>query len=213
MVLNTGQWVVIIVAAVLILGYILGYYSNRRIAQRTLSWLHQGLSSLGDVSVGEKLPGMATGGRLEVTHAAAPLKSVEAIYLLAPRENLIFWIFNLLQGRSDEFIIWVSYQAKPDQSIEVARKGDRQFVKRLQATDKPKLILRDAIGNLQIGVEEIPLATLPDKVIGFVQRYKQSILRLALRPDKPHLFLRLNSHLMQTGSCAELFAALAILVE
>ena len=32
--LNTGQWVVIIVAGVLILGYIMGYFYNRQRAEQ-----------------------------------------------------------------------------------------------------------------------------------------------------------------------------------
>ena len=125
--LNTGQWVVIIVCSVLILGYILGYFYNRQRAEQIFRWLKLGLSSLGEVSLGEKLPGMATGGRLEVSQASAPLKKVEAVYLLAPRENILFWIFHMLQGRSDELVVWVNYQSRPEQSVEVARKGDRQF--------------------------------------------------------------------------------------
>ncbi len=121
--LNLGQWVVIIIAAILILGYILGYYYNRQRAEQIFIWLKQGLSTLGEVSLGEKLPGMATGGRLEVNQAAAPLKRVEAVYMLAPRENLLFLIFHLLQGRGDELIVWINYQSKPEQCVEVARRG------------------------------------------------------------------------------------------
>ena len=141
-------------AAILILGYILGYLYNRQRAEQIFKWLKQGLSTLGEVSLGEKLPGMATGGRLEVNQAAAPLKRVEAVYLLAPRENLLFWVFHLLQGRSDELIVWINYQSKPEQSVEVARKGDRQFAKRLNDKEKPALSMVDEIHGLQFAAEE-----------------------------------------------------------
>src|SRR4030067_1137916 len=129
--LNTGQWVVLIVCGVLIFGYIRGYYYNRQRAEKILNWLRQGLSTLGEVTIGQKLPGMATGGRLEVNQASAPLKRVEAVYLMAPRENLLFLLFHLIQGKGDELIVWVNYQSKPQQCLEVARKGDRPFEKRL----------------------------------------------------------------------------------
>src|SRR4030042_2903242 len=108
--LNTGQWVVLILAGVLILGYILGYFANRQRAEHIVTWLRKGLSALGTVTAGEKIPGMATGGRLEVNQASAPFKRVEAVYLLAPRDNLLFLIFHLLQGRGDELIVWISTQ-------------------------------------------------------------------------------------------------------
>ncbi len=213
MVLNTGQWVVVIIAGVLILGFILGYYSNRQKAEKMFSWLHLGLATLGEVSRGAKLPGMVTGGRMEVKQAASPFKSVEAVYLLAPRENLIFWFFSLLQGRSDQVIIWINYQSKPNQTIEVARKGDGQFAKRLHSTEKPPLALQESIGNLQVAIEQQADSSVTGKVLAFVQQNRQSIVRLALRPEKPHLFLRINSHLAGFGTSAELFKELALLGE
>ena len=206
--LNTGQWVVIVIAGVLIFGYILGYYYNRQRAIQIFAWLKQGLSSLGEVTPGAKLPGIATGGRLEVNQATSPLKRVEAVYLLAPRENLLFLIFHLLQGRGDELIVWVNYQSKPDQSVEVARRGDRQFEKRLKDTGKPVLSMVEGIHGLKVAIESKPGALVADKVQAFIRRYPSSIIRLALRPDKPHLYLRINLRIMHSGPAAEFFAQL-----
>jgi len=206
--LNTGQWVVIVIAAVLIFGYILGYYFNRQRAEQIFKWLKQGLSSLGDVTPGEKLPGMATGGRLEVNQAAAPFKRVEAVYLLAPRENPLFLIFHLLQRRGDELVVWVNYQSKPEQCIEVARKGDRQFEKRLHDTEKPALSMVEDIHGLQVAEETIPGALPAGKVQSFLANYPSSVIRLAIRPDKPHLYLRTNLRIMNRTSAVDFFASL-----
>jgi hypothetical protein len=206
--LNIGQWAVIIVCGVLILGYILGYYSNRQRAQQIYRWLKQGLSTLGEVTLGDKLPGMATGGRLEVNQPAAPLKRVEALYLLAPRENLIFLLFNLFQGRGDELVVWVNYQSKPEQSIEVARRGDRQFQKRLNDTQKPALSMQEGIRNLQIAIQEKPGDLLSGRAKAFINKYPSSLIRLAIRPEKPNLYLRLNLRLMRRTPAAEIFTAL-----
>jgi hypothetical protein len=206
--LNTGQWVVMIIAGILILSFILGYYYNRQQAESIFRWLKQGLSTLGEVSLGEKLPGMATGGRLEVNQPAAPLKRVEAVYLLAPRENPLFMLFHLLQRRSDELIVWINYQSKPEQSIEVARPGDRQFDKRLQEKEKPALSIIESFAGLQLAVETVPGSTQLKKVQAFLSKYPSSVIRLALHPDKPHLFLRLTLHRLRNSSSAELFTAL-----
>jgi len=211
--LNTGQWVVIIIAGVLIFGYILGYYSNRQRAEKIFAWLKAGLSTLGEVTMGAKLPGMATGGRLEVNQAAPPLKRVEAVYLLAPRDNLLFWIFHLLQGKADELIIWVTYQSKPEQCVEIARKGDRQFDQRLKATDKPVLTMMENSQGLQVAAEGKPGSALIGKVQSFLQSHPSSVIRFALRSEKPHLFLRLNLRQMQRSSAADLFTELSHLVQ
>ncbi len=159
------------------------------------------------------MPGMVTGGRLEVNQASDPFKRVEAVYLLAPRENLLFILFHTLQGRGDELILWVSSQAKPEQVIEVARPNDRQFLRRLQATDKVKLSLLNSPKQLRVAAEEVRGAHLAEKVLSFAERYKASLIRLALRHEKPHLFLRINLKIMSQVTAEQLFNELKELVE
>ena len=206
--LNLGQWVVIGICAFLILGYIRGFYYNRQRAGQIFAWLKEGLETLGPVSAGEKLPGMASGGRLEVKRAAAPIKRVEAVYLLAPRENLLFWLFHILQGKRDELILWVTYQFKPEQEIEIARPGDRQFESRLKASDKKPLAVSDGPRGLQIASEQKKSGALTDKVQSLLEQYGSVVYRLALRDNKPHLFLRVNLRVMQLVSAPEFFSAL-----
>lgn len=206
--LNTGQWVAVIVASILILGYIAGYYSNRQRAVKIFAWLKEGLETLGTVTMGDKLPGMASGGRLEVNQPAPPLKIVEAIYLMAPRENLIFFLFSLLQGRSDELIVWITYQSRPEQSVEVARRGNRQFETRLRDASKPALTMQQTDGRLQMAAEDKVGSTISAKVQAFLNHYPSRVVRLAIRPEKPHLFLRINLRIMQQVSAGELFSEL-----
>lgn len=206
--LNLGQWVVIGLCAILILGYVRGYYYNRQRAGQILTWLQEGLKTFGPVSAGEKLPGMATGGRLEVKRAAAPVRRVEAVYLLAPRENLLFWVFHLLQGKRDELIVWVTYQAKPEQEVEVARRGDRQFESRLKAADKKPLEVADGPRGLSIASEGKKNGMLAGKVQSFLERYGSAVYRLALRGNKPHLFLRINLRVIKSAPAVEFFSVL-----
>jgi len=206
--LNLGQWVVIGICAFLILGYIRGYYYNRQRARQVLAWLQEGLKTYGPVSAGERLPGMATGGRLEVKRAAAPIKRVEAVYLLAPRENLLFWLLHVLQGKRDELILWITYQSKPEQEVEVARPGDRQFKSRLNATDKKSLTVSNGPRGLLVASEQKKGGTLMDKVQSLLEQYGSVVYRLALRDHKPHLFLRANLRVMESTSADEFFSAL-----
>jgi len=206
--LNLGQWVVIGICGILILGYIRGFYYNRRRAEQILTWLQEGLETFGPVSTGGKLPGMATGGRLEVKRAAPPVRRVEAVYLLAPRENLLFWLFHLIQGRRDEMILWVTYQSKPVQDVEVARTGDRQFQSRLKAKDKKTLTLTDSPRGLLVAAERKKDSALIDKVQSLLEQYGSVVYRLSLRENKPHLFLRTNLRIMQSASAPEFFSAL-----
>ena len=210
--LNLGQWVVIGICAFLILGYIRGFYYNRQQAGKVLTWLQEGLKTFGLVSAGEKLPGMATGGRLEVKRGTAPVRRVEAVYLLAPRENLLFWLFHVLQGKHDELILWITYQSKPEQNVEVARPGDRQFESRLKAPDKKPLTVADGPRGLKLASEQKKGSALEGKVRSLLEQYGSVVYRLALRDNKPHLFLRVDLRVMQLISAPEFFSALRDLV-
>ncbi len=208
--LNLGQSIVIGICAALILAYIRGYFYNRQQAQKISAWLQKGMQPWGHVNSGAgKLPGMASGGRLEVQEAAAPLKNMEAIFLLAPRENPLFWIFYAFQGKRDELIVWITFKTKPEQAVEVARTGDPQFDKRLKAADKPALKLVEAPPGFQVGCEEKEDAILADKVLAFVQRYPRPLRRLVLRDNKPHLFLRANLQGVQAIEAEEFFKGLS----
>ena len=208
--LNLGQWIVIGICAVLILAYLRGYFYNRQQASRISAWLQEGMKAWGRVTSGEgKLPGLASGGRLEVQQAAPPLHSIEAITLLAPRENPLFWIFYRLQGKRDELIVWITFQSKPDQIVEVARSGDQHFQKRLTATDKPTLARMEAPPGFQMAREEKEGATLAGKVLSFVQRYPSPVRRLVVRPNKPHLFLRADLHAVQSYPAGVFFKELS----
>ena len=211
--LNFGQWVVIGICALLILGYVRGFYYNRQRARQVMAWLYEGLKTLGPVSAGERLPGMSTGGRLEVKQAAPPLRRVEAVYLLAPRDNLLFWLFHRLQGKGDELILWLTCQSKPGQEVEIARRGDRQMQSRLKSADKKRLTVFNGPRGLQVATEGKKEGALEGKMQSFLERYGSLVIRLALRDNKPHLFLRADLRIMQSGPAAEFLSALSELAD
>lgn len=211
--LDLGQWVVIGVCAILLIGYILGYYYNRRKAEQTAAWLRAGLSSWGEVTAGERLPGMATGGSLVVDHAAAPLRRIEALFILEPRENVLFWLFYRLNGRRDELVLRFFVQSPPEQEVDVARRGDKDFERRLAEQDKPSFTAAPGPGKLQIAWREKKGAETLEKARRFSENYRQALLRLCLRRKQPHLFVRLHLAAVQNKPAQEFFTELQRLAE
>lgn len=207
--LDIGQWLVIILSAVLILGYIRGFYYNRQQGEKTLKWLLEGLKEWGKVAPGEKLPGMVTGGRLIVEPAKAPMRKIEALYLLSPRENPLFWLFHRLQGKQDELIVWVTYFTAPERETEVARQGDRKFASRLKSTDKTALTRVDAPPGLEMAYQAQEGQAAPEKLLSFVERHRRSLLQLSLRGNKPHLFLRMDLRRVREQGAGEFFRELS----
>jgi hypothetical protein len=184
--LTLAQWLVIGICAVLLLGYIAGYYYNRQQAGRILVWLRSGLEKWGEVSAGEKLSGMITGGQLIVKKASAPFQRIEAVYLLAPRENPLFWLFHRLQGRGDELVLKIFLPKAPKTNIEAKRNRHSDFIYHGQ------------------GAEE--------KWASFLARHGRAVFHLALRREAPHLFVRVYLPALMANSAGAFIASLSDLI-
>ncbi|RME90079.1 MAG: hypothetical protein D6770_03225 [Anaerolineae bacterium] len=210
--LDLGQWIVIGVSAVLILGYIAGYYTNRQKAEQIASWLQQGLRQYGHVSPGEPLRGMATGGQMVVQKAKEPFRRVEAAFLLEPRENPLFWLFHRLQGRRDELVMWLSLRTRPAWEIEVASPADRGFTRKLSGAGDTPFKEDEGPGGVRIawrnGEEEAPL----EAIRSFLTRYPRAVVRLSVRGKAPHIFLRARLPFLRTSSAEAFFSRLEKLV-
>lgn len=207
--LNIGQWIVIIISAVLIIAYIRGFQYNRQQADKVARWLFEGLKEWGKITPGDRMPGMVTGGRLIIEQATAPMRKLEALYLFAPRENPLFWLFYRLQGKRDELIVWITYFTKPESEVLLTRQGDRQFASRLKAKDKPTLTKVDAPAGLQLAVENPTNPALPEALRSFIDAHANKILHLSLRTNKPHLFLRLDLHRVTAHNSIDFFKELS----
>lgn len=211
--LDVGQWVVIGICAVLLAGYINGYYQNQRKAEQIHRWLRNGLSQWGEVTPGDRLPGMVTGGSLTVSQASAPFRRIEAVFILEPRENLLFWLFYRLGRRRDELVLKIYLRANPDQELEAARSNDKDFKHYLAEADKKPLTTISGPGKLQIAWREKNGADVIGKAQRFLEKYAPAVMRLSLRRKQPHLFIRIHLTALQTNPAQELFTALQHLTE
>jgi hypothetical protein len=205
--LDLGQWITIGICAILILGYIRGYYKNRKKALQISEWLQNGLTEWGQVTPGERLPGLVTGGRLDVNQATEPFQRIEAIFLLEPRENLLFWLFGHLLGKRDELILKINLRSQPEHEVEMGRRGDRDFSRRLTTVGK-KLEVTSGPHGLQIARRSKKNSGLDDRFDTFVNQYGQAIVRFFLRRGQPHLFVRVYLPTLQTKPAGEFLSAL-----
>ena len=205
--LDAGQWVVIGVCAVLIVGYAGGYYYNRRLAEQVLDWLKRGLGQWGQVTPGERLGGLATGGRLSVNAASQPFQRIEAFFLLEPRENLIFWLFDRLRGRQDELILKITLRAAPGKEslIEAGRRRDRDLRQAIEKEKSP--ILESAVHGLEIA-HWGRKSQAGERTRLFLEQYGQAVTRLSIRRQAPHLFLRARLKPLLMRPAEDFFSAL-----
>ncbi len=184
--LTLSEWLVIGICAILVLGYIFGYYYNRQQAGRIQTWLRSSLEKWGTVSTGEKLPGMVTGGRMIVKKARQPFQQIEAIYLLAPRENLLFWLFQRVQGRGDELVLRISLPQAPKARLEARRKWRSDFTFQGQGTE--------------------------EKWAPFLVQHGRTYSHLTLRRESPHLIARAYMSELLADSTGAFLASLVDLI-
>jgi len=188
--LDTGQWIVIIICAILIAGYIGGYLYNRRMARQVVAWLHAGLEKWGQVTPGDPLSGLTTGGSANVISAREPFQRIEAIFILEPRENLLFWLFDRLRGRHDELILRISLRTAPgkDMLVEAGRRGDRNFIQAVGKDGKKSATILTSNG-LEIAFPEKKTAS-GERTRSFFEQYGAAVTRLSIQRHYPHVFLR-----------------------
>ena len=184
--LSLSQWLVIGICAILVLGYIFGYYYNRQQAGWIQTWLRAGLEKWGKVDVGGKIPGMVSGGRLIVQQASAPFQRIEATYILAPRENPLFWLFHRLQGRSDELVLRIWLPKVPKAGMEAKRNWRSKFIYTGQGAQK--------------------------KLANFLERHGREFFHLAVRRETPHLFVRASLPALMADEAGVFLTSLAELI-
>lgn len=198
--LDVGQWVVVILCSLLILGYIRGFYLNRRKAEQVTNWLKSGLQLWGQITPGAPLGALATGGRWMIYQPPAPFQRVEAIFLLEPQENLLFWLFYRLQGRRDELILKISLKKAPSSRVEIrhARRG----ISRRSGLIPPESI---AAAGFEITPPDANLPTLG--LQHFLSQYRTAIWQIIRQGEKPHIILRAWLPALLSYPPEEFFAA------
>ncbi len=205
--LDSGQWIVIGICAVLIAGYGYGFYTNRKLAEQVIGWLYTGLKRWGQLTAGGRLGGLATGGRLNIKNAAAFFQNIEMVFWLLPRENLIFWLYDLLRGRHDLLVLKVSVRTPPpkDTIIEAGRRIDRDFRKALEGVNGPTV--ESKLGGLAF-VQGSKSSATAERAVQFLEKYTGVITRLSIYRQNPQVTVQMRLKPLMAYSAEEYFSSL-----
>lgn len=210
--MDIGQWVVIIVSALLGSWYFIGAIFNRRRGVGVLNWLRPGLGHLGKLTEVRWIGSSGSGARLVVAQANAPFQRIEAIFLLESREILPLWIFNRFRGKRDEIIIKAGLRSNPAQELEVARPGNREFHKVVSSDLKKPFELIQTLPGYELARRGRKDQLEIDKLSTFLQAYGSSVWRVSLQKKAPHLILRANLPDLQKGKAEDFFQGIKELI-
>ncbi|MFB0534475.1 MAG: hypothetical protein ACETWR_05795 [Anaerolineae bacterium] len=181
---------VIAFCVLLVIWYVVGWQMNRRHGRRLLEWVLQGLRALGAQITVSRLG--TSGFQVNVRKAQPPFKRIEATILLAPREMLLFWIFNLLRGRADYLILKGTLRASPRGEVEVTKKRGRLARRVLKGLHEKAWTRQEAAGGLVIACRGKQGQRQADAISHLVEDLSPRLLRLSLGRKAPHLLVSLS---------------------
>lgn len=201
---------VIAFCALLVVWYIVGWQMNRKRGERLLKWIVHGLRALGDQITVSRLG--TSGFQVNVGKAQAPFKSIRATILLEPRGILLFWIFNLLRGRTDYLVFRATLRAWPRGEVEVMKTG-RLSRGVLEELDEKAWTRQETAGGLVMAYQGEKGQQQMDAISRLMEDLSPRLLRLSLSKKTPHLLVSLSLAGLDEQSALLLFSSLKDLAQ
>ncbi len=181
-----------VIAFCIVLGiwYVVGWQMNRRHGRLLLEWIVRGLRAYGGQITVSRL-GM-TGLQVNVHKAQAPFKGIETTVLLQPREILLLWIFNLLRGGADYFVLNGTLRAPPRGEVEVVKKRGRMAKPLLKGLDEKTWTSHETTSGLIIASRGKQGQHQAEAISHLLEDFSPRLLRLSLSKKAPHLLVYLS---------------------
>jgi hypothetical protein len=212
--------ILVIGLAIVMVWWLIGGFINQRRGQAWLDWLQTGLKELGSLDSIKWLRSFHSVGVITVRDLRAPFRSLDILFTLESRDNLIMWVLRHLRGRRDEMIIQADLQANPVQELEIGYRGRTSYdIYLARQKDDPftRLDERDGFRIARRGGEdEYSIARLREFLAGqgkviqrmSLQRKLDVEERLLSRRKDNNLLLRADMTRIDTQTPAVFFAAL-----
>ena len=181
---------VIAFCVLLIIWYIVGWQMNRRRGRRLLEWTLQGLQVFGGKITVSRLG--TSGFQVNVKRAQHPFKRIETTILLEPREILLLWIVNLLQGKADYLVLKGTLRAPPRGEVEMVKKKGRLARQVLKNLDESAWTSQETAGGLVIACRGKQGQRQADAISHLMEDLSPHLLRLSLSKKTPHLLVSLS---------------------
>lgn len=178
-----------VTAAILMVGYGVGRWTNDQRAQKISDWLEPGLRSLGGTPTVQKVSRSAF--RFQMTDARQPFRTVTTSVVLISREFLPTWLWEWLTGRDDLLIVHVTFRQPPTLQGEVIAPTNelgRRGAAQAQELDWPSVDLPS--GRRLYHAPDTSRAQL-ERIAMRATASPFSLWRVALRRDAPHMLLNM----------------------
>ncbi len=199
----------LIPAVILVVGWFgLGIIYNLRRGDSILRWMQKGLPRVGEKTT---LRWLGTSvAQLVIAKAKGPIRSLETLLVLAPRDVPWLWLFSSLQGRRDTLIFRAQLGIPPPVDLELVDPASWTGRSALnQAVQKGWASRSYRDRQLLASPGQLPLAqeTL-DRLEASAQKLSSHYHRFSLRRDAPHLEVHVGFPDPRQTDAAQFFEAL-----
>ncbi len=182
-------WWIALLSGILALGFLGGLMVNRRLGRQLYRTLRQALEAYGTVAQARWLGGATSGVYLSLHEARPPLRRLEAVVLLEPREFLPVWLVaRWVRGQRDALILRVVFRRTPHTEWEwrtQGRLGLRGFSPPGPDEGFESVTAPGFRGWVRPRQEPEAVTSWHE----FLGKYGGRLLALSLRKRKPHLIL------------------------
>jgi hypothetical protein len=216
----TFNQIFLIILLAILVWWPIGGFINRRRGQAWLAWLQDGVKELGASSTHKWLRSFQSVGQITVRDLRAPFESLDILFTLEGRDNLVLWLIRHLRGRRDEMIIQANLLGTPMQELEIGYRGRRSYDAYVaRQKDNPFTHLPEQDGFRIAWRFQYDALTIA-RLRAFLNAQGQTILRMSIQRDfqvdpriwspreAKNILMRVDMTHMDAQSPASFFAAL-----
>jgi hypothetical protein len=203
-------WILLVL---LVGGYLLGRWLNRRRSQSIGEWLQAGIKVIGSETNWKFPRGVSSGAEVKISRGIVPFRQIEIAYFLLTREFPFLWGIELLRGKRDMLAIRADLREVPVQEFEVVplRSPLRHTLDHHAGAQAWQWVEMPA--GLGMATRTPAAATPLARVRAFLDVYGSSIQRMSLRERSPNLVLFAHVSGIDRAPAKEFFQAVRRLLD
>lgn len=202
----TPEKIVVGLGILLALWYLGASIFNRRRGIAVFHWLRNPLDRFGGDIASRWIGSSGSGAEIKVIKAEPPFRQIDVIYLLASRELLPLWLFDLARGKRDRLIYKAALRRSFGGEVEAvpARSG---LARQMRASPEEPWLMEDGPHNLIVGRRGSGTDLAHTALTPFLQKYGTNLQRLSWTRQAPHLIviLSLAGLFDRGGSASDLY--------
>jgi hypothetical protein len=202
-----------ILLGVLVAGYLLGRWLNRRRSKAIGEWLQAGIKIIGTQTNWRFPRGVSSGAEVKISNGVVPFRQIEIAFYLLTREFPFLWGIELLRGKRDMLAIRADLREAPVQEFEVVplRGPLRDTIDHHAGGQAWQWVEMPA--GLGMGTRTPAAAKPLVRVRAFLDVYGSSVQRVSLRDRSPNLVLFAHVSGIERAPAKEFFQAVRRLLD